>query len=53
MGQVRDWDDCERNWKKATDGLVGVKDGIGATGARLVQARDVVEYLERKGGNRE
>ncbi|KAI4736113.1 hypothetical protein E4T50_13389 [Aureobasidium sp. EXF-12298] len=47
---VRDWDECERNWRTATEGLVGVKEGIGATGARLVQARDVVEYLEKKGG---
>jgi kinetochor protein Mis14/NSL1 len=47
---LRDWDECERNWRTATEGLVGVKEGIGATGARLMQARDVVEYLEKKGG---
>ncbi|KAH0292533.1 hypothetical protein M436DRAFT_83006 [Aureobasidium namibiae CBS 147.97] len=47
---VRDWDECERNWRIATEGLVGVKEGIGATSARLVQARDVVEYLDQKGG---
>jgi kinetochor protein Mis14/NSL1 len=45
---VRDWDECERNWRHATEGLVGVKEGIGATGARLVQARDVAGYLEEK-----
>jgi kinetochor protein Mis14/NSL1 len=45
---VRDWDECERNWRQATEGLVGVKEGIGATGARLVQARDVAGYLEEK-----
>jgi len=49
---VRDWDECERNWRTATEGLVGVKEGIGATSARLVQARDVVEYLDQKGGSK-
>lgn len=49
---VRDWDECEANWRKATEGLVGVKDGIGTTSARLVQARDVVEYLDSKGGDK-
>lgn len=48
--QVRDWDECEANWRTATEGLVNVKEGIGATSARLVQARDVVEYLDQKGG---
>jgi kinetochor protein Mis14/NSL1 len=45
---VRDWDECEASWKTATEGLVSVKEGIGATGARLVQARDVAGYLEEK-----
>jgi kinetochor protein Mis14/NSL1 len=45
---VRDWDECEKSWKVATEGLVDVKEGIGATGARLVQARDVAGYLEEK-----
>ena len=48
--EIRDWDDCERSWRQATDALVGVKEGIGATGARLVQARNVAGYLEEKGG---
>jgi kinetochor protein Mis14/NSL1 len=45
---VRDWDECERTWRQATEGLLGVKEGVGATGARLVQARDVAGYLEEK-----
>jgi kinetochor protein Mis14/NSL1 len=49
---VRDWDECEKTWRQATEGLVGVKEGIGATGARLVQARDVAGYLEEKTVNR-
>jgi kinetochor protein Mis14/NSL1 len=48
--EIRDWDDCERSWRQATDGLVGVKEGVGATGARLVQARDVAGYLAEKSG---
>lgn len=50
--QVRDWDECAANWRQATEGLVNVKEGIGATSARLVQARDVVEYLDQKGGGK-
>ena len=49
---VRDWEECERNWRVATEGLVNAKEGIGATSARLVQARDVVEYLDQKGGSK-
>lgn len=50
--KVRDWDECDRNWRIATEGLVNVKERIGATSARLVQARDVVEYLDQKGGGK-
>ncbi|KAI4728222.1 hypothetical protein E4T49_03888 [Aureobasidium sp. EXF-10728] len=46
---VRDWDECQRNWEMATAGLVQVKENIGATGARLVQARDAAAYLDQAG----
>ncbi|KAI4715345.1 hypothetical protein E4T48_08476 [Aureobasidium sp. EXF-10727] len=49
VGDVRDWDECQRNWEAATAGLVQVKENIGATGARLVQARDAAAYLDQAG----
>ncbi|KAG9942785.1 hypothetical protein KCU85_g9095, partial [Aureobasidium melanogenum] len=49
VSQVRDWDECERNWEQATKGLVNVKESIGATSARLVQARDAAAYLDQAG----
>jgi kinetochor protein Mis14/NSL1 len=49
VGQLRDWNECERNWELATKGLVDVKESIGATSARLVQARDAAAYLDQTG----
>ncbi|KAI5204598.1 hypothetical protein AUEXF2481DRAFT_35596 [Aureobasidium subglaciale EXF-2481] len=46
---IRDWDECERNWEVATKRLVDVKESIGATSARLVQARDAAAYLDQVG----
>ncbi|KAI5248932.1 hypothetical protein E4T43_00970 [Aureobasidium subglaciale] len=46
---LRDWDECERNWEVATRSLVDVKESIGATSARLVQARDAAAYLDQVG----
>ncbi|KAI5210141.1 hypothetical protein E4T39_00518 [Aureobasidium subglaciale] len=49
MENVRDWDECERNWDMATKSLLHVKESIGATSARLVQARDAAAYLDQVG----
>ncbi|KAG9654593.1 hypothetical protein KCU86_g16563, partial [Aureobasidium melanogenum] len=49
VSQLRDWNECERNWELATKGLVDVKESIGATSARLVQARDAAAYLDQAG----
>ncbi|KAG9549154.1 hypothetical protein KCU71_g9014, partial [Aureobasidium melanogenum] len=49
VGQLRDWNECERSWELATKGLVDVKESIGATSARLVQARDAAAYLDQTG----
>lgn len=46
---VRDWGEAERNWEQATKGLVDIKEKIGETGARLVQARDAAAYLDQVG----
>jgi len=46
---VRDWEEAERNWEQATKGLVDIKEKIGETGARLVQARDAAAYLDQVG----
>ncbi|KAK6006783.1 hypothetical protein QM012_005791 [Aureobasidium pullulans] len=46
---LRDWNECERNWEVATKGLVDVKESIGVTSARLVQARDAAAYLDQAG----
>lgn len=53
VSQLRDWNECERNWEQATKGLVDVKESIGATSARLVQARDAAAYLDPAGKQEE
>lgn len=36
-------------WEGACKGLVGLKEGIGGTTARLERARRAVEFLDQKG----
>jgi len=38
-------EDMKRNWNGALQGLVGLRDGVGSTLAKLERGRDVVVYL--------
>jgi kinetochor protein Mis14/NSL1 len=46
---IKNWGECEKSWEQATGQLVHVKQNIGATSARLVQARDAAVYLHQLG----
>lgn len=43
------WDDVKSSWEKGTEGLVGLKGGLGETRAKIERASAVVEYVEGRG----
>lgn len=43
------WDDVARAWEKGTEGLAGLKEGLGETRAKVERAGKVVEYVEGTG----
>lgn len=43
------WDDVKRTWERGTEGLVGLKGGLGETRAKVERAGKVVGYVEGRG----